>query len=66
MGANPYYRTYALSATPQCETKRNETNLVGITADARHTTDAKIKRSQLVATIFALCKAGLFEERNDE
>ena len=39
---------------------------MGITADARHTTDAKIERSQLVTTVFALCKASLFEEWHDK
>ena len=39
---------------------------MGITINARHPTDTKIKQSQLAATVFALSKASLFEEGNDE
>ena len=64
LGANPYYPTNKRPFSNVA--KRNETHLVGITADARHTTDAKIEWSQLVTTIFAFCKASLFEERHNE
>ena len=46
--------------------KRNAAHLVGITINACRPTDTKIEQSQLVTIVFALSKASLFEEGNDE
>ena len=68
LGANPYYRarTSLISATTSKHKQRMDTDLVGITTDARHSTNTEIKRGQSVTTVFTVCKTSRFQEGDNE